>query len=311
MESKKRYPRTILASALIPWTENYEFDEKIFRRQVKAITDRGINHIYIFGTAGEGYAVSDDQYEKIVSAFADEMSAPDLQPMAGIISNSFTTMIKRIRQAYIYGIRDFMITMPSWGVLSDIEMNRFFHDICDPFPDCRFVYYNLLRTKRLLSVKELEVLACEIPNLVGVKFCSNDFYIVRDISITKSELQFFVTEAALFHGNWLGECSLLITLGNINIKKALEYFNAVVNGDINTAMMLYREYMMLHKGLFMFCEESKIDGAYDKLYSKLVDPEFPLRLLPPYTGYSEEVFEKFRQFVKKNYPLWLEPQSMY
>ena len=311
METPKRYPRTILASAVIPWTENFEFDETIFRRQVQAITSRGIQHIYIFGTAGEGYAVSDEQYEEIIKAFADEMKAPGLEPMAGVISVSQTTILKRIKIAYDFGIRDFMITMPCWGALTDVEMNRFFHDVCDSFPDCRFVYYNLLRTKRLLSVSELKTLAEEIPNLVGVKFCSNDFFVVGEIATVNSPLQFFVTEAALLHGNLLGECSLLITIGNINIKRAFEYFNTVVSGDTSKAIQLYREIMTMNRNLYRLCEGTKIDGAYDTMFSKLVDPTFPLRLLPPYTCYGEVVFEKFRCYVKENYPDWLEPQSRY
>ena len=311
MQTPKRYPCTILASAVIPWTENYEFDESTFRRQVQAITSRGITHIYVFGTAGEGYAVSDEQYEAIIRAFADEMKAPGLEPMAGVISVSQTTILKRIKLAYDYGIRDFMITMPCWGALSDAEMTRFFHDVCYPFPDCRFVYYNLLRTKRLLSVPELVAMAKEIPNLAGVKFCSNDFFVVGQIATANSPLQFFVTEAALLHGNMLGECSLLITIGNINIKKAFEYFNAVGNGDLGKAIGLYREIMAMNQTLYRLCEGTKIDGAYDKMFSKLVDPAFPLRLLPPYTCYGEETCEMFRCYVKENFPEWLEPQSKY
>ena len=48
----KRYPRTILATACIPWTESYKFNESIFRAHVRSLIERGINNIYIFGTAG-------------------------------------------------------------------------------------------------------------------------------------------------------------------------------------------------------------------------------------------------------------------
>lgn len=306
MMPEKRYPQTVLASAMIPWTENYEFDEKIFRRQVKGIADKGIHHIYTFGTAGEGYAVTDRQYEAVIKAFADEMKAPGLFPMAGVISLSLATMIERVKIAVGYGIKDIMITMPSWGALNDVEMNRFFHDICDPFPGCRFVYYNLLRTKRLISVKEFEALSAEIPNLAGVKFCSNDALTIREIATTTCPLQFFVAEPALYIGNIMGQCSLLITIGNIHIKKTLAYYEAAVQGDLATAAKLFAELMKIHQGLFDICKETKIDGAYDQLFSKLMDPEFPLRLLPPYTSFSEEVFERFRNFLKTDYPEWVE-----
>ena len=37
-----------------------------------------------------------------------------------------------------------------------------------------------------------------------------------------------------------------------------------------------------------------IAGVYDKLLFKLCDPEFPLRLLPPYQGATELMFQRFR-----------------
>jgi hypothetical protein len=37
-----------------------------------------------------------------------------------------------------------------------------------------------------------------------------------------------------------------------------------------------------------------IDGAYDKLLFRMSDPEFPLRVLPPYASATEEDFSRFR-----------------
>src|SRR5687768_9581594 len=55
-------PLPILATAVVPWTADYKFDAETFRRQVQTIARGLTRHIYIFGTAGEGYAVSDTQF---------------------------------------------------------------------------------------------------------------------------------------------------------------------------------------------------------------------------------------------------------
>lgn len=311
MTKQKRYPLTVITSAVIPWTEDYKMDERIFREEIKAMLERGLKHIYLFGTGGEGYAVTDEQYEEIVAIFAEEMKLTESYPMVGLISLSYNTIIKRIKIAINYGIKDFLLAMPSWGALTDEEMRKFFVDVCGSFPDCRFLNYNLLRAKRLITANEFEDLAKEIPNFVGAKFCSKDFFVVRDISTNQSGLTFFVNEIAFIHGNWLGECGVLSAVGNCNIKRTLEFFNATMNGDIETSMKLSKELAGVHKGLSICCSKGKMDGAYDKLYAKLINPEFPLRLLPPYTGFSDEEFESFRLYIKNNYPEWLEPQSMY
>ena len=51
---------------------------------------------------------------------------------------------------------------------------------------------------------------------------------------------------------------------------------------------------------------SRIDGAYDKIFSKIINPEFPLRLLPPYRGASDEAYQAYCRFLKENLPHWIE-----
>ena len=47
-------PPAILATAVVPWTERYEFDEPRFKRQVHTIARTLTKHIYIFGKGGGG-----------------------------------------------------------------------------------------------------------------------------------------------------------------------------------------------------------------------------------------------------------------
>jgi len=78
--------------------------------------------MYVFGTAGEGHAVSEPQFDRIVRVFADEVAAlakslkRELHPMVGVISLSTTTIQERIRLARDLGITDFQISLPSWSV---------------------------------------------------------------------------------------------------------------------------------------------------------------------------------------------------
>ena len=50
-----------MATACIPWTEDYRFDEQMFRQEVDLLCDNGLKNIYLYGTAGEGYSVSNTQ----------------------------------------------------------------------------------------------------------------------------------------------------------------------------------------------------------------------------------------------------------
>ena len=100
MGTEPRYPRAILASVGLPWAESWEFQEDLFRDEVRAHLEAGIRHLYIFGTAGEGYAVTDRMFDEIVGVFRDEMAAggPDTHAMVGVINQSTRTIVERIEQ---------------------------------------------------------------------------------------------------------------------------------------------------------------------------------------------------------------------
>jgi dihydrodipicolinate synthase/N-acetylneuraminate lyase len=303
--SNKRYPSTILATACVPWNEQYIFQKDIFCMKVKKLIKNGVNHIYLFGTAGEGYAVTRENFKKIVEVFADEMEAPSLYPMVGLINLSMQEMHERIKIAYNYGIRDFQFALPSWGTLSDKEVFSFFHNMCDSYPDCRFFHYNLMRSGRLIDISIYEKLAEEIPNLVGAKFTSRNIDIIHGFVTSDCPIQFFLGEIAYAYGRMFGECGFLISLASSNLEMAWRYFNAGAEGDIETTIKLDKELAAIRDYFIRIAGPGKIDGAYDKVFSKLLIPSFPLRLLPPYFTVEDQVFEDYKKFLELNYPKWI------
>src|SRR6185436_2188682 len=112
----KRFPSCILSTCCIPWDDRDQFAERIFRAQVRAAL-AGTQHLYVFGTAGEGYAVTDRQFDQVVAAFTDEMRQAGAEPMVGVIHLSLGTILERIERCRDAGVRQFQISLPSWGAL--------------------------------------------------------------------------------------------------------------------------------------------------------------------------------------------------
>src|SRR5437016_6854891 len=125
-----RYPACIMATAVVPWDERGDFAEDLFRHEVRELLAKLTKHLYVFGTAGEGYAVSDRQFDRIVRVFHEEMKAGGSEAMAGIISLSLPTIVERITHARELGVRRFQISLPSWGALSETEVFEFFRQTC-------------------------------------------------------------------------------------------------------------------------------------------------------------------------------------
>ena len=89
----KHYPSEILATCVVPWDEGFELAEVTFRRQVRTVLRNLTRHVYIFGTAGEGYAVDEQQFDRIARVFREETDRAEVHPMVGVISLSLSTII--------------------------------------------------------------------------------------------------------------------------------------------------------------------------------------------------------------------------
>jgi dihydrodipicolinate synthase/N-acetylneuraminate lyase len=299
-QTKTRRPPGNLGACMLPWTEDFRFDEPAFQRHVEHAISIGYRDVYLMGTAGEGYALSDRQFQQVVRSFATITSRhKDVQPQVGIISLSMQQFVERIEFARgECGIRSFQISMPSWGALSDDEVMLFFTGVCGKFTDCTFLHYNLPRTKRILNGAMYRRIADACPNLVATKNSTGDYYRIADLMKHVPDLQHFFLEGGYAMGSLLGECSLLCSFGEIWPKATWAFFEAGQKKDLETLWRLHRQINDAGGLLFSEVASEHIDGAYDKTMAWLLDRRFSNRLLPPYLGLSEsesrrvaEIFE--------------------
>jgi dihydrodipicolinate synthase/N-acetylneuraminate lyase len=305
MTHPKRFPRCILATTVVPWTESYALDEALFRHEIQSLLQAGFGHLYVFGTAGEGYAVDDAQFEHIARVFVDEMRAGNAEPMLGVINLSQQTLARRIAWARdTLGVRQFQVSLPSWGALDEVEVRTFFDGVLAAFADCQFLHYNLLRTKRLVTAEEYAAIANDHPNLVATKNSTDSMQRVRDLLERAPTLQHFLNERGFVYGSLIGECGFLVSLGSTNFNRTHAYFRAGRERDVETLVRMEGEVHAISREFARTVGPGHMDGAYDKVLWWLHDRRFPLRLLPPYAGASEAAADAFLGFLREQYPEW-------
>lgn len=306
MTDAKRYRPCVLATCCVPWRHDYTFAEEVFRRSVRNLIAQGIRDLYIFGTAGEGYAVTETQFDKITRVFLDETQPDEVQAMVGLISLSLPTVIERIERAREMGARRFQLTLPSWGTLRDAELATFFRETCGRFVDCEFLHYNLMRTGRIVTGVEYGRLAAEHPNLVATKNSTADESRLQSLMRDAPQLQHFITETGFAKAARLGECGFLISIAATNLTRGQQYFRAGRAGDLARLDEMQRELDEIAALLQTTAgNAAHMDGAFDKLFCRLHDPDFPLRLLPPYSALSEETFQQYAEALRARFPQWL------
>jgi dihydrodipicolinate synthase/N-acetylneuraminate lyase len=306
MPPTKRYRPSILATCCVPWDADLQFEEVIFRRSVRHQIASGIRDLYIFGTAGEGYAVTESQFDQMTRVFLEETNAEGIQGMIGLINPSLPVVIERIERAREMGARRFQISLPSWGVLNDAEVNTFFRETCGRFPQCEFLHYNLMRTGRIITGVEYGALADEYPNLVATKNSTADEARLTSLMKDAPQLQHFITEGGFAKAAMMGECGFLISFISTHFGRAQDYFHAGQKQDLEALTRFAADF----DGLIACFREAvdgtaHIDGAFDKMFCRVHDAQFPLRLLPPYESVSEERFDHYLDLMKQRYPHWL------
>ena len=302
-----RYHQALLVSCEIPWTDEEELMEDLFREEVRRTLAVGFNNLYIFGTAGEGYAVDTPKFRRIVDIFFEETDKDDVFPQVGIIGLSTANILERLSYAHEVGFRTFQLSMPSWGALNDNEVLKFFTDVCGAYPDSRFLHYNLPRTKRLLTGNDYRRLAGVVPNLVATKNTATNHSSTIDLVEGSAGIQHFLGEAMFPFGTLCGECSLLSSYGPAFPSKSKQLFEYAVTGQIERLFRFHKKYLTVVRDVSApVLKYARIDGAYDKLWVRLGGLPMPLRLLSPYESLPEELYDECRRILHEQHPDWVE-----
>jgi dihydrodipicolinate synthase/N-acetylneuraminate lyase len=235
------------------------------------------------------------------------LDRPDIRPMVGVIGLSVPIVLERIAIAWAIGFRTFQISLPAWGAVDDTELLRFFRDVCGAYPDARFLNYNLPRTKRVLTGADYARIIPEVPNLVATKTTGGGLAGAEDLVLNAGELQHFMGEGNFPHGSMFGECSLLASYAELAPAKTRALFEAGRTRDVADLFERSHEVQRMQTALWAApVSRPHMDGAFDKMLVKLgMLPDFPLRLLSPYIGYSDDDFRRCRELLQTRFPDWL------
>ncbi|MGJ5814543.1 dihydrodipicolinate synthase family protein [Paludibaculum fermentans] len=300
-----RYPQAILISCEIPWDEQENLLEEVFRQEIRHVLASGFTHLYTFGTAGEGYAVDTSRFRQVAELFRAETSVEGVRAQVGVIALSTAQVRERLHIAYNLGFRDFQISLPFWGALNDTELLRFFVDVCSSFPDCNFLHYNLMRSKRVLTGSDYRRIADAVPNLVATKNMGTNVLTTMDLLRNAPDLQHFLGESMFPTGCLHGECSFLAPFGPLIPQRTRELFDLGRTHQWDRLFTFQSEYLRaVEEVIAPMRRQNLIDGAYDKAIVRLAGIAMPLRLLSPYETFSEEVFEECQAILREKYADW-------
>ncbi len=290
-EPARRLPPTVLATCVLPWDDRLRFDEDAFREHVRLVAAHMTRHLYVFGTAGEGYAVTEAQFRDVARVFWDEARRCAVTPMLGVISNSLGTVIERLEFGLGLGYRQFQISFPAWGRVGDAERDVFFAETCGRFGQAQFLHYNTPRGGRVLTGAEYGQLAAEHASLAAAKFTSSDAAVVAELVRNAAPVQCFLTEPAYVLAD--GNCGLLVSLSGVRLGLPGRFQAARGAGLRELGRLAEAVDELLEDSFRAACPSAHMDGAYEKVLARAHGARLALRLLPPYQGATEDAYRRF------------------
>jgi len=292
-----------LVSVPIPWDERGNLLADHFRGAVRKLLHEGCDGIYLFGTSGEGYAVTEEEFREILSLFAHETAGFSGFRQIGCFGLSSEQVKDRCAIAADTRFDAVQITLPFWKELNDAELFRYVEDVCGEFPELSFLLYNNPRNKRRLSGKELCAITGCAPNLHAAKTGSGAWLDYVELLSEAPTIRHFVTEPAFGFCHRLGAAGMIPSSNYALPKTCRRYYEAVLRGDAETEHALQlRIARFFYRTAVPLLEKGYIDGAIDKAYARIGGMDMPLHMKSPYVSLSAEDFTWLEQMIRNEFP---------
>jgi 4-hydroxy-tetrahydrodipicolinate synthase len=228
--------RGIIAPIVTPMREDETIDEGELRNQVDRLIAAGLHGIFAFGTNGEGYILSAEEKELVLSVVIDA-SKGRVPVYAGTGCIGTKDTIALSRKAAALGADFLSIITPSFAAISQEELFEHYAAIAAAV-DSPIVLYNIpARTGNSLSPATVRRLS-EVEGIVGVKDSSGNFdNMLQYIEATKGrEFSVLSGNDSLILWNLLaGGAGGIAGCANVFPENMVAIYESFASGDIEAA----------------------------------------------------------------------------
>lgn len=163
----------IIVPVLTPMKENGDIYPQALKGEIDRLIEAGVQGIFVFGTNGEGYILSEGEKEEILAA-AVEYTNGRVPVYAGTGAVSTRDTIRLSRRAAELGADALSVITPWFAAASQQELYDHYRALAEE-AGLPIILYNIpARTGNRLEPATVEKLS-ELPEIVGVKDSSGNF----------------------------------------------------------------------------------------------------------------------------------------
>jgi len=162
------------ATVLLPVDEDGAIRWDRLERELDALLGSGVDGIYTGGTAGEFYALLEEEYLALNRLVAGRCAEAGVPCQIGASHMSGQLSVERIRAAVPLSPSALQVILPDWFPLAEDEVLTAVRRFAAEAAGVPIVLYNPPHAKTQLSPLELGRLAAAVPELIGVKVFGGD-----------------------------------------------------------------------------------------------------------------------------------------
>lgn len=302
----------IWAGITMAWNENGRFDETSYVKNTQRMCKAGAHGIYTTGSTGEFYALSFDEFKRMVDIQAELCGRHNMPLQIGCCSDCTWKSLQLLEYAASRPeVGAAQVAIPYWMELTDRELLQFFKDLRSACPDMPLVHYNIPRAKRFLGAADYLRILDVAPNLIGVKytFAGSHFGDLQEAIRLTPGLSYFVGEALLVSCMLMGARGSYSSLIATNPSYVLGMYDKAVAGK-------WREAIAAQTRLSGFLNElvAFVNSRGEGLIDPVADKGFAVatgcfagsqRCRPPYIGWSDETVALVRRWIAEHFPEFL------
>ncbi|MCL2388449.1 MAG: 4-hydroxy-tetrahydrodipicolinate synthase [Defluviitaleaceae bacterium] len=224
----------IIPPIVTPFADDGSINEPVFKDVIEFLLDGGVHGIFPMGTTGEYYALSEDEYKRVLEITVESVNGR-VPVYAGC--NDITTRgaIRLVKLAEKAGVDAISVLTPMFISQTQDELYAYFKTIAESTAVPIILYNNKPKTNVHIEPSTVAKLA-EIENIVAVKDSTGDFTVAAEyIRLTRNNDNFAVLmgrDTLIHAGLCHGAAGAIASCANVAPRVVADIYDKYVAGDI-------------------------------------------------------------------------------
>ncbi len=291
-------------SVMLPIGADEQIDFTKLAAQIDTLVGAGVDGIYTNGSAGEFYAQSELEFDRIQKMVAERCHAAGQPFIIGASHMSAQVSLERIQRSRDYNPLAFQVILPDWFPPSYDEVLVFLRCMAAAADPVGLILYNPPHAKKQLDPQALGRLQNDVPQLVGVKLADGDSQWYAEMREHCQNLALFVPGHHLATGisqGAAGSFSNVAALSPVGAQCWVELMKTDLDAALSIEVRI-RQFMAENIEPFIV-EQGFTNTAADKLLAAIGGwSDIGTRLRWPYRSIDPKEAERLRPIAIKQIP---------